>query len=169
MYRTNILSLTYRYLCRNAAALCGVINNAGAAQKRFCSLLLLFYFSVFSTIPLSNIHVEDRSTYIVNVLDEQKNRAEAFLVFLHEMLHLHFKDRADHSLFPNSHFTEGGQGSRSVQKTQISQFAAQTIQCPDDYSSLPDNRVLHLLICGTGPKSFKGFNSFSSSLSPPTV
>jgi len=169
MHITNILSLTYRYLLRNAAALCGVINNAGAAQKRLCSLLIFFYFSVFSAIPLSNIHVEDRSTYIVNIPDEQKNRGEGFLVFLHEMLHLHFKDRADHSLFPNSHFTEGGQGSRSVQKTQISQFATQRIQRPDDYASLPDNRVLHLLICSTGPKSFKGFHSFSSSLSPPTV
>ncbi len=169
MHLTTILSLTYRYFFRNAAAQGGVINNAGAAQKQLCSLLILFYFSAFSAVPLSNIHVEDRSTYIVNVLDEQKSKAEGFLVFLHEMLHLHFKDRADHSLFLNSHLTEGGQGSRSVQKTQIPKFATQTIQCPGDYSSLPDNGILHLPVCGKGPKSFIGFHSFSSSLSPPTV
>ncbi len=170
MHGYGFFSLTYRYLFQTAATTpCGFIY-AGAARKQLCGLLILFYFSVFSAMPLSGIHVEDRSTYIVNILNEQNNKTEeGLLVFLHEMLHLHFKDRTDHSSFPNSHFTEGGQGSRSLKNTQLPKSAAQTIQCPDSYSSVHNDGLLRLLACGKGLQSFKGFHSFSSSLSPPSV
>jgi len=145
------------------------MNNIGSAQKQLCSLLILFYFSVFSVMPLSHIHVEDKSVNIVNILYEHNKNADGFLVFLHEILNLHFKDRADHSAFSNSHFAEGGQGSRSLQDNQISKFTPRTIQCPDDYSSIPGNGILYLFASGQGPKALKGFYFFNSSLSPPTV
>lgn len=169
MQRNRILSLAYQYPFRSALATCGVINNSGSAERQLCGLLILFYISVFSVMPLSHIHVEDNSTNIVNILDEHNQAAEGFLVFLHEVLFLHFKDRADHSSTPNSHFAKGEQGSRSLQNNQISRFTPRTIQCPDDYSSLPDNDVPYLFAGGHGPTAFSGFHSFNSSLSPPSA
>jgi len=65
------------------------------AAKSMFRLLLPLYFTVFSVMPLSNIHIEgmqDRSSYL-----HCKTRQDVDIhLLLHEMLFAHFGNRSEH-------------------------------------------------------------------------
>jgi hypothetical protein len=81
----------------------GMMKEPGGycAQKSsalaFCRLIVSCYFTVFAMIPLSHIHVEEESVQASSSLREPKSKNESFLLILHEVLSLHFKDRTDHT------------------------------------------------------------------------
>ncbi len=145
-----------------------LMTQTAAAQKQtYGVLIILFYFTVFSVIPLSHIHVEDKSSRIVNVLSEHNKNAESFLTFLHKILSLHFKDRADHALSANILPSESIKGAKPVENDTTSQFTPLISQYPKYCLSRTGKTILYPTTGVTGSKKFKGFHTFYSSLSPP--
>ena len=135
----------------------------------FCRLIALCYFTAFAVIPLTHIHMEERVLQTFSSLGDSSH-AKSFLLILHKVLFLHFKDRTDHTLSSRSIIPESpGEGNSlsadSVSGTELPSERSGTGSFPYH----PSGGGLEFMMHRGDAKAVDGFLLFTSGLSPPAV
>ncbi len=168
----NFMHHTRRFIRRAEVSPLCLCRMGLKPMRTFCTLILLLYFAVFSAMPLSNIHVEDHMNRVSYTHGGSDAPSEDFLIFLHELLSLHFRDQGDHALFPHKSLLRNrAAGSTPSSDYDISGTPVAGNQAAGcDLLKPPPPAVPYPLMQGDdSPLSFAGYHFFSSSLSPPSA
>lgn len=148
----------------------GPARQAGRRCRRLESvgrLIMLLYLMISVITPLSTVHVEDPISSLSWAAGHGVSGADTVLVRLHEMLFLHFSDRADHIAYPMGHRLEKPlRADRTITSPAACLISPVSLQddensaeCHATYSSMQDDT----------PLPFDGFLLFCSNLSPPAA
>lgn len=135
-----------------------------------CKFFILYYFIVFSFMPLHDIHLENHGTSAGYIASSINRDTSNYLLFIHELLFSFFGGSSEHTFkSPVKTLHEKLDQYNWLKNNVIKSLAAGDDDIKVKIFSVRDRSVEYALTERTNTGEFQGYHYLYSGLSPPSL
>ncbi len=135
-----------------------------------CKFFILFYFIIFSFMPLHDIHLENRGTSAGYIASSINRGTCNYLLFIHELLFSFFGGASEHTCkSPIKPLHENLDQYNGLKNNVIKSSAAGEYDTRVEFFPVRIHSAEYALAERTNPEEFQGYHYLYSGLSPPSL